>query len=99
MKRPALKRAKLFEKQAGLCWLCDRLMVLKEPPRGSRAVSIDHFIPAASGGSDAFENLRGAHAACNFVRANLPPEEARKRIRALVDKHGPLYWRNSLKHL
>jgi 5-methylcytosine-specific restriction endonuclease McrA len=43
-----------------VCWLCGR----------DGADSADHVLPRSRGGSDALENLRPAHRACNSARGN-----------------------------
>lgn len=41
----------------------------------SGATTADHIVPRSHGGSDALDNLRPAHASCNYSRGNKTIEE------------------------
>jgi 5-methylcytosine-specific restriction endonuclease McrA len=50
--------ATVVARDHGVCWLCGR----------PGANSADHVVPHSRGGTDALENLRAAHLACNLRR-------------------------------
>jgi len=52
------KRARIIERDHGICWLCNQ----------AGAETVDHVVPRARGGDDSDANLRAAHAACNMSR-------------------------------
>src|SRR3990167_11270745 len=67
--RKANMKKRLFFKQRGLCCLCDQLMdeSLKVPD--PMAITIDHIQPISRGGRvSATDNMRLAHAKCNWRR-------------------------------
>lgn len=45
-----------------VCHLCHR----------PGATTPDHLIPRSHGGTDSLDNLRPAHASCNYARGNMP---------------------------
>jgi len=64
--RAALRR-ELCHQYHGLCFYCTRYVGM----RGT----IDHYLPQASGGTNARENLRWACTDCNYAKADMLPEE------------------------
>lgn len=50
------------------------------------AVTIDHVVPVSQGGTGAKLNARAAHQACNIMRGNRTPEEARRLIREAIER-------------
>lgn len=71
--------------QNGVCWLCDKPMVLKvrgkklatakKPLRATR----DHVIPS-SVSRDLTDNIRLAHAECNHMRNDVDAQYARSYV-------------------
>ncbi len=57
----APRRERLFAIQGGLCAHCHK-------PMQPEHVTLDHVIPRADGGTDAWENLMVAHKWCNERR-------------------------------
>ena len=47
------------------CHICGEAIDYALPFLDQRAFVIDHVIPLAKGGEDAFENIRAAHRECN----------------------------------
>ena len=64
----------LWEKQAGLCALCEKAMPKNRFELAHVSLwkkwrpSFDHIIPRAAGGPDDEENLQLAHAVCNKIK-------------------------------
>ena len=86
MARPATaqisrtKWAILFSEQGGCCAGCFK-------PLGDD-VHVDHVMPLARGGDDAFENLQLLHASCNQVKGDMRPEAWFRRswLRLLAER-------------
>jgi hypothetical protein len=55
------RRLRAYEKQGGVCWLCDKPLTLKE-------ATLDHVFPWSIGGSSSMDNIRIAHEKCNNKR-------------------------------
>lgn len=60
------KRRQVLAEYGNICWLCGH------PIDG--LPSADHVIPRSKGGTDDIENLRPAHARCNYARGNRIPK-------------------------
>jgi 5-methylcytosine-specific restriction endonuclease McrA len=63
------KRAKLFERQGGICPICQNTIkwhacIQSEMP------TLDHIIPKSMGGTYTMDNLRLVHWRCNNERGN-----------------------------
>jgi HNH endonuclease len=58
---------KQWNAQRGRCWLCLQPMRL-EPPSHPDAVSVEHIVPRARGGSNKWNNKLLAHRVCNTAR-------------------------------
>ena len=58
---------KQWNAQRGRCWLCLQPMRLK-PSNHPDAVSIEHIVPRARGGSNKWNNKLLAHRVCNTAR-------------------------------
>lgn len=71
LRDPAL-RAELYERDGGLCGLCDT------PVRGND-FHLDHRHPRARGGEDTRANLHITHPFCNLSKGALTVEEYRAR--------------------
>lgn len=65
-------RAELYQKQAGLCWICQRPMLPLSVTGASAAMAatFDHIKPQANGGEWVKENLKLAHKTCNTRRGS-----------------------------
>jgi 5-methylcytosine-specific restriction endonuclease McrA len=50
------------------CWICGQLIDLSLDYNHKSALTLDHVIPLARGGTDDLDNLRPAHRACNSKR-------------------------------
>jgi len=66
---------RLFKKQQGRCYLCNREMEIQHGRRNTP--TIDHVYPLALGGRDVSENRRAACWECNNKKANLTLTEYR----------------------
>lgn len=67
--RRALK-AKLFEQQSGLCWICEKLMRKDVRTHHDLYPTFDHVKERSLGGSSDEANLKLAHRVCNNRRSN-----------------------------
>jgi 5-methylcytosine-specific restriction endonuclease McrA len=84
-------RREMFIEQAGLCALCNCLMLLIPVRRSERAANFDHIIPVSFDGTWERENLRLTHRICNSMRGNgtrpvreRPATDAERRERQLA---------------
>lgn len=59
------KRRRLHDRDRWTCYLCGRPCNPSAPPCASDAPTLDHVVPRRRGGTDAEDNLRTAHVACN----------------------------------
>jgi len=75
------KRAYILERDRGICWLCNH----------PGATTVDHVVPRAQGGDDSDENLRAAHAECNYAR----PGNERRGFSKQIDASG---WPTDERH-
>lgn len=84
-KHSAVRRAKttkLFERQGGKCFYCDRETWLTEqtrngmPPR--RQATLEHVVPQCEGGTDNLNNLVMACGGCNRMRGDMNFEKFRE---------------------
>lgn len=64
--RRAAKRAKVFAKTGGTCWLCGARLTLE-------TMTMDHVTPRSKGGSNMAWNLMPACAGCNNARGDGEP--------------------------
>lgn len=72
LRKPARKKAKrafIFARDAGICYLCG----FSVDPRNFH---IDHVIPVSKSGSNALDNLKVSHPACNMSKGDKILEEA-----------------------
>lgn len=53
------------------------------------ATTADHLIPRSHGGTDDLENLRPAHARCNYARKNMSLAEWRRKYPINLEKRAP----------
>lgn len=87
------KRGILMAAQGGLCARCDELMdpalVHPEP----MAITFEHVLAKALGGSNHITNLLLEHAECNERGGNRPPSrhdrEWQRRVRVYLQIHHP----------
>jgi hypothetical protein len=68
-RRRAAKIATLLERHGNRCWLCGKPFAEGVGRLHPKAVTLDHYVPAAFGGVNANENLRLAHRRCNNNRS------------------------------
>ena len=68
-KRRKYVRTRLFGDQHGECALCGKPMLWAE-------ANLDHRIPLAAGGADAWHNLQMTHITCNSAKADTIPEDS-----------------------
>jgi len=61
-------RQRVFERDLGLCWLCQKPCRFDLRPPHPAAFTLDHVKPKGLGGGNAFDNLKAAHYICNQVR-------------------------------
>lgn len=63
----------LLARDGGNCTICgDPLDRKIKNPRHLLYVTFDHIVPRSQGGTDKIDNLRLAHAKCNWERGNDP---------------------------
>lgn len=65
----------LLARDGDLCWHCGNKMRLGPPHNIGKAVTIEHYLPKAMGGTSALENLRLCHVRCNRHLGASPPEQ------------------------
>lgn len=63
--RERISRAKLVERDGGICHLCGL-------PVAEGEVSVDHLIPISKGGGHTWDNVALAHTRCNVRRGAKP---------------------------
>jgi 5-methylcytosine-specific restriction endonuclease McrA len=61
-------RLLIYQKQAGLCWLCGEPLDLFLLPHNYGGCSFEHIVPRSSGGSDSWKNIALTHRECNVAR-------------------------------
>lgn len=64
----------IYLRNGGCCSICGKRMSLDE-------CNLDHRIPLSKGGIDAVENLDCVHVKCNYIKADLMPDELEKGIK------------------
>lgn len=65
-KRRKYVRNRLYGDQHGKCALCKEPMLWEES-------NLDHIVPLAAGGLDAWHNLQMTHIDCNSAKADTEP--------------------------
>lgn len=63
----------LFERDEWWCHLCDNKINRRLRLPNWWAATIDHVIPLSQGGTHTWDNVKAAHAKCNFDKANAIP--------------------------
>lgn len=58
----------------GRCAICSKRMDLDN-------CNLDHWIPLSKGGGDSVEKLDCEHVQCNYIKANLMPDELEGEIK------------------
>ena len=68
-----IKSLDVFERDNWICHLCDNRInrYLRLP--NWWAATIDHVIPISEGGTHTWDNVKAAHAKCNWDKANKTP--------------------------
>lgn len=82
----AYRIATLKERDGDCCIHCQRVMVFGLPPFSDHAVTVEHIIPKARGGTSRMFNLSLAHRICNIKRGQkfIPQEMG---VPTLADDH------------
>ena len=62
--------AKLYERDAGVCWICGQLCDFGADSNSNLYPSIDHVLPISKGGKDEWSNIKLAHRLCNSMRGD-----------------------------
>jgi len=65
----------LFEKFNWTCGICDGNINRRYRFPHLWAATVDHIVPISKGGTHTWDNVRPAHAKCNFERGNLFGED------------------------
>lgn len=65
----------VFETWHWTCSICGGIIDSSLRFPNPEAATIEHVIPLSRGGTHDLENVRPAHAYCNFNKGNLVPEE------------------------
>ena len=63
-----ISRAKMLERDAYRCRLCDKPVDLLADKGSNLAPSIDHIVPLSKGGSHSMDNVQTAHRICNSIK-------------------------------
>lgn len=74
-------RRMIYLRNGGGCAICGKRMDLDN-------CNLDHRIPLSKGGRDNVENLDCVHIQCNYIKANLLPDELENEIKDQMDKNG-----------
>ena len=64
----------VYLRNNGRCAICGKRVDLNK-------CNLDHRIPISKGGIDAVENLDCIHVKCNYIKADLMPDELEKGIK------------------
>lgn len=75
--RRTAKVARLYEREGGICHLCDQLVDREN-------AEIDHVVPVANGGGHEENNLALAHRFCNRHRRHASVADARASLKLLA---------------
>lgn len=71
----------IYLRNGGRCAICGKRMDLDN-------CNLDHRIPLSKGGRDNVENLDCVHIQCNYIKANLLPDELENEIKDQMEKNG-----------
>lgn len=78
-------RRMIYLRNGGRCAICGKRMDLDN-------CNLDHRIPLSKGGRDNVENLDCVHVQCNYIKANLMPDELESEIKDIflyqLEKNG-----------
>lgn len=78
-------RRMIYLRNGGRCAICGKRMDLDN-------CNLDHRIPLSKGGRDNVENLDCVHVQCNYIKANLMPDELENEIKDIflyqMEKNG-----------
>lgn len=78
-------RRMIYLRNGGRCAICGKRMDLDN-------CNLDHRIPLSKGGRDNVENLDCVHVQCNYIKANLLPDELENEIKDIflyqMEKNG-----------
>lgn len=80
-------RRMIYLRNGGRCAICGKRLDLDN-------CNLDHRIPLSKGGRDNVENLDCVHIQCNYIKANLLPDELENEIKDIflyqMEKNGGL---------
>lgn len=81
-KSKRLLKQKLYDKQRGVCFYCERKMVKLtwNNAHNERQATLDHIVPLSKGGEDAEDNIVCACIRCNRDKADMMPMDFLKEI-------------------
>ena len=78
-------RRMIYLRNGGRCAICGKRLDLDN-------CNLDHRIPLSKGGRDNVENLDCVHVQCNYIKANLLPDELENEIKDIflyqMEKNG-----------
>lgn len=63
------QRSALIQKYGAVCYICSL------PFKSMKDITFDHLIPLSKGGMSELDNFRLAHYECNYLKADMTPEE------------------------
>lgn len=75
--RPRVFRRDVIARDGGVCMICHKAVRLNAPPTHPLAVSLDHIVPLAWGGTHEMSNVQLSHLRCNRRKAAHTPVQLR----------------------
>lgn len=70
----------VFERDDWLCHLCENRINKRLRLPNWWAATIDHVVPLSEGGTHTWDNVRAAHALCNWAKSGNVPLAARHLV-------------------
>ena len=74
----------LFEYYNWTCYICGKIIDKDIRLPNKQAATIDHVVPLSKGGEHVLDNVRPAHANCNYKKADKLLEEMNGNVPAHV---------------
>ena len=65
-----IRYEQVFERDGGVCWLCQMSVDSSLPRTSKLGGTLDHIVPISKGGDDSLENIKLAHWICNNRKSN-----------------------------